>query len=149
MRPRALVLAGSLMAGLSSVVTRNPRLVIRISEGDVRGSVAGGVVSWKGIPFAAPPIGQLRWRAPQPAQLSPRTFWTCVREFSSFRRGKGRLGESDADPRHGSARLRVRPRDPLLRGSRLQTLAGLGGRKAVSSRWSSGRVDRRARLAGR
>ena len=53
-------------------------------------------------------------------ELSARTFCTFPREFSSFRR-QGRPRESDADPGHGSARLLGRPRDPLLRGRRLQT----------------------------
>jgi para-nitrobenzyl esterase len=37
------------------------------------------VASWKGIPFAAPPVGQLRWRAPQPA--AP---WTGVRQAVEY-----------------------------------------------------------------
>src|ERR1700676_2535280 len=41
------------------------------------------------------------------AQLSARTFWIFPREFSSFRRQRRRR-ESDADPRHDSARLFVR-----------------------------------------
>jgi para-nitrobenzyl esterase len=38
----------------------------------------GGHV-WKGIPFAAPPVGALRWRAPQPAER-----WTDAREALAF-----------------------------------------------------------------
>jgi hypothetical protein len=76
------------------------------------------------------------------AELSPRTFWTFAREFSSF---TTRLCESDVylNPGHGSARLLVRPRGPLLPGSCFQTPgpAGPSGREAVSSPWSCGRVD--------
>ena len=56
----------------------------------------------------------------QPSELFRRTFWSFAREFSSFWR-QGALSTSDADPGHGSARLLVRPRGPLLQGSRLQT----------------------------
>jgi para-nitrobenzyl esterase len=52
---------------------------VTIENGKVRGTVADGVVSFKGIPYAAPPIGNLRWRAPQPA---PR--WSGVREASAY-----------------------------------------------------------------
>jgi para-nitrobenzyl esterase len=37
------------------------------------------VKSWKGIPFAAPPVGENRWRAPQPAAK-----WTGVRDATHY-----------------------------------------------------------------
>jgi para-nitrobenzyl esterase len=39
----------------------------RIDNGVVEGVTApSGVEMWKGIPFAAPPVRALRWKAPQP-----------------------------------------------------------------------------------
>ena len=59
------------------------------------------------------------------AELSARTFCTFAREFSSSSR-QGGPQESDADPGHGSGRLRGRPNDPLLTGSLLQTRGPAG-----------------------
>jgi para-nitrobenzyl esterase len=53
---------------------------VRIDSGAVEGTAgAGGVRVFKGIPFAAPPVGALRWKAPQPAAK-----WTGVRHATEF-----------------------------------------------------------------
>ena len=39
---------------------------VKVSEGLVQGIFENGLTVYKGIPFAAPPVGELRWRAPQP-----------------------------------------------------------------------------------
>ena len=52
---------------------------VRTQSGLVQGTMEDGVTVYKGIPFAAPPIGDLRWRAPQPA-----VAWTGVRSAAKF-----------------------------------------------------------------
>lgn len=42
--------------------------VIETAAGSIRGSALNGVVSWKGIRYAQPPVGALRWRAPRATQ---------------------------------------------------------------------------------
>ncbi len=54
-------------------------LVTRLDTGAVRGALKDGVASWKGVPFAAAPVGPLRWRAPQPAAQ-----WSGVREAVQY-----------------------------------------------------------------
>nr|WP_041474515.1 carboxylesterase/lipase family protein [Erwinia sp. Ejp617] len=44
------------------------RLRIMTAEGILLGKVAEGVFVFKGIPYAAPPVGELRWKAPQPVK---------------------------------------------------------------------------------
>ncbi|MEM9177841.1 MAG: carboxylesterase family protein, partial [Myxococcota bacterium] len=48
-----------------------------LAQGEVVGTTLedGRVLAWKGLPFAAPPVGDLRWRAPQPP-----VAWEGVRE---------------------------------------------------------------------
>jgi carboxylesterase 2/para-nitrobenzyl esterase len=53
--------------------------VVKTRYGEVRGSVADGVNAFKGIPYAAPPFGANRLRAPQPA--AP---WNGVRDALTY-----------------------------------------------------------------
>jgi para-nitrobenzyl esterase len=66
-------------AVLSSAVVLPSPDQVTIDTGQLKGVIAGDVVSFKGIPYAAPPIGDLRWRAPQPAKS-----WTGVRLADHF-----------------------------------------------------------------
>ncbi|HTY50067.1 MAG TPA: carboxylesterase family protein [Steroidobacteraceae bacterium] len=51
----------------------------RVDGGVVEGVVAGGVIAFKGIPFAAPPVGANRWRAPQPVLR-----WAGLRKATDY-----------------------------------------------------------------
>jgi para-nitrobenzyl esterase len=51
----------------------------RVDGGIVRGAVERGVIAFKGIPFAAPPVGDLRWAPPQPVRA-----WRGVRPALHF-----------------------------------------------------------------
>ncbi len=52
---------------------------VTTTNGPVIGQVADGVLSFKGIPYAAPPVGPLRWRPTQPPKS-----WTTPRAAKAF-----------------------------------------------------------------
>lgn len=52
---------------------------VRVDSGELQGVVEDGVVAYKGIPFAAPPVGDFRWRPPQPV-----ASWKGVRPATEF-----------------------------------------------------------------
>jgi carboxylesterase type B len=53
--------------------------VVRVDTGALRGVSAGGVQSFLGIPYAKPPVGDLRWQPPRPAQR-----WAGIRDAVAY-----------------------------------------------------------------
>ncbi|GAA2207868.1 carboxylesterase family protein [Nonomuraea monospora] len=62
-----------------AAVQHRDRPVARTESGLVRGARADGVDRFLALPYAAPPVGDLRWRAPQPAPA-----WTGVRAADAW-----------------------------------------------------------------
>jgi para-nitrobenzyl esterase len=62
-------------------MTTSAAAQVKTSSGLVEGAASadGAVRMFKGIPFAAPPVGELRWRAPRP--VAP---WSGVRKAAAF-----------------------------------------------------------------
>lgn len=77
-RTLATAAALVLLAGAGTAVAQTPPGVTA-PAGAVRGVMDGDVASFRGIPYAAPPIGEMRWRPPVPA--AP---WTGVRDGTRF-----------------------------------------------------------------
>lgn len=67
---------------LVSVTSAQAPKPVRTEAGLAQGTADSGVTIYKGIPFAAPPVGDLRWRAPQPP--AP---WKGVKETTKFAPG--------------------------------------------------------------
>ena len=104
------VLIGAALLGLAAMggaaAPQTPP-VVRVDSGELQGVVDDGVVSYKGIPFAAPPVGDLRWRPPQP--VAP---WNGVRQAAEFGADcmQGRFGPP---PAPGAPAARVPSEDCL------------------------------------
>jgi para-nitrobenzyl esterase len=58
-----------------------PAQTVKVDTGMLKGTVEDGLAIYRGIPFAAPPIGEWRWRAPRPAAT-----WDGVRDASAYGR---------------------------------------------------------------
>jgi para-nitrobenzyl esterase len=79
----ALAIAGTLTlsgclgggGGSSSTITEPASARVALANGVVQGIVEEDTLVWHGLPYAKPPVGNLRWRAPQPAEN-----WTGTRD---------------------------------------------------------------------
>jgi para-nitrobenzyl esterase len=67
-------------ANAQSKKGKNAGVIIDTKNGKIEGSLdSSGIRSFKGIPFAAPPVGKLRWKAPQPVKN-----WAGVKKTQRF-----------------------------------------------------------------
>jgi para-nitrobenzyl esterase len=90
-RARARLSAGAVALGVlaagatatgataASAATASAGPVVATAGGAVRGMSTGAADEFLGIPYAAPPVGPLRWRPPQPA-----ASWSGVRDATQF-----------------------------------------------------------------
>ncbi|TDE99108.1 carboxylesterase family protein [Occultella glacieicola] len=74
-----VVLTVAAILGLPGPAAAGPgRTVVATDGGLVRGTLHDGTRTFQGIPYAAPPVGELRWRAPEPPEP-----WRGVRDATT------------------------------------------------------------------
>lgn len=97
--PLSLCVAALAMTGCSSQPKQeadaNP--VLTIEGGQVQGQVLDQVIAYKGIPFAAAPVGELRWQAPQPVEA-----WDTVMIADHFRNASFQVPHNFEDGEYGT-----------------------------------------------
>ena len=82
-----LISAAVLLSGCAQLSGSNAEPVTAIDTGQLRGSRVDDVLAFRGVPYARPPVGEWRWRAPQPAPA-----WEGIRSAIDY-------GASCAQPR--------------------------------------------------
>ncbi len=75
----AVIMCFSCSAQKQAVSSGHGEPVVRIASGMLRGLKEGNVDVFRGIPYAAPPVGEFRWRPPQPV-----ASWEGVRDAKEF-----------------------------------------------------------------
>ncbi|MFH1683959.1 MAG: carboxylesterase/lipase family protein [Candidatus Margulisiibacteriota bacterium] len=63
-----LVLIIILLAAAAKIFFLPQRDIVQLDSGPISGKTEDGIRTFLGIPFAAPPVGELRWQPPQPAK---------------------------------------------------------------------------------
>jgi len=76
---KATLIVLVLLFSFSGVLFAKQPAPIKVREGLIQGIYDDGLTVYKGVPFAAPPVGNLRWRAPQPAAK-----WEGVKQTIQF-----------------------------------------------------------------
>jgi para-nitrobenzyl esterase len=75
----SLIAFGSMTFALAQSDMHTPALIVKTANGMLEGTDQSGVRAFRGVPFAQPPVGDLRWREPQPVKN-----WQGVRKAHTF-----------------------------------------------------------------
>jgi para-nitrobenzyl esterase len=76
---RKSLIAAVLMSAALTAIASNTSTPVTIDTGVLTGVVENDLIVYRGIPYAAPPVGELRWMPPRPA-----ASWEGVRAFEDF-----------------------------------------------------------------
>jgi para-nitrobenzyl esterase len=77
-----MIVSLAILSAPLSAQKKNPKglLKVKTTQGLVEGTLErSGIISFKGIPFAAPPVGEYRWKEPQPVKN-----WEGVLKANAF-----------------------------------------------------------------
>src|SRR4051794_10389245 len=78
-RMEVISMKALLFALLSFTLRAQDPLTVTLPAGQLHGAALSGGAVFKGIPFAQPPVGDLRWREPMPVNS-----WKGVRDATKF-----------------------------------------------------------------
>lgn len=76
-----LVLCTLIVSGKGAVAEirhRQPTSILAIDSGPIQGLDDGELLSWEGIPYAAPPTGANRWQPPRPVAAWTKTYQATI-----------------------------------------------------------------------
>jgi para-nitrobenzyl esterase len=140
MRIVRMAVAAALLGAASGTAAAQPAScpagedVVCIENGAIRGVVEGETLAFKGIPYAAPPLGPLRWRAPRaPAP------WEGVRDGSRHGAMCPQLVGKEVKGEEDCLYLNVwRPRETPVRPLPVMVWLTGGGNHSLSGRGSPG-----------
>jgi para-nitrobenzyl esterase len=68
MKKNLFILLLSCIVAIFVACANNDISTVKVDGGKIEGTLENNIYVFKGIPFAAPPVGELRWKAPQPVQ---------------------------------------------------------------------------------
>jgi para-nitrobenzyl esterase len=78
-RVSRLIVTLAILAWPLTCLAQEQGLLVKLDTGAVEGKMQGTIRTFLGIPYAAPPVGQLRWKPPQPP-----ASWSEVRQATNF-----------------------------------------------------------------